>query len=328
MEPRFTLVHHESADHGPIDLNVAVVGAEDAPLILCIHGWPETWHSWRFQMAHFSERGFKVAAMDVRGYGESSRPEAIEAYRLTELCGDAAAVIEALSADGAAIVFGHDWGAPVAHNLARLYPEKVSAVAGLSVPYGPAATGDPMEIWDLVYPDAYFYMKYFQEPGVAEAAFAEDLPAAIRKTYYAASGDAPDDLWLAPRPADHAFLDGLIDPDPAPEWMAGDALQPVIDAHLNRPMHGAFHRYRAQALDGAEIEGVGSPTLAQPSCFIAGSRDIVRNFVPGMDLYADPGAAMADFRGTTLIEGAGHWVSQERPEETNAALAAFIDGLG
>ena len=128
--------------NGDIDLHVATVGS--GPLILCIHGWPELWISWRHQMQHFSQLGFTVASMDVRGYGGSSKPKEISAYTLTQLCSDAAAVIDALG-DGRAIVFGHDWGAPIAWNTARLHPEKVRAVAGLSVPYTPIGPGSSLE---------------------------------------------------------------------------------------------------------------------------------------------------------------------------------------
>ena len=82
----------ETVANGDISLNVAVLG--QGPLILCIHGWPELWYSWRHQMSHFAELGYTVAAMDVRGYGGSSKPDEIAAYTLVELAGDAAAVID------------------------------------------------------------------------------------------------------------------------------------------------------------------------------------------------------------------------------------------
>lgn len=327
MNPEFATVSHISDDHGPIDLNVAVVGEADAPLILCIHGWPETWHSWRHQMEHFAARGYRVAAMDVRGYGNSSRPEAIEAYRLRELCGDAAAVIRELSPDAPAIVFGHDWGSPTACNTARLFPDLVRAVAFMSVPYLPAAPGDPMELWDLLYPDSFFYMKYFQEPGVAEKAFEADVAESMRKVYFAASGDAPPELWSAERPSDAEFFAELVDPDPVPDWMSGDQIQPTIDAHTGASSHGAFNRYRAQRFDGDDIAPIGQPNLAQPACFIGGSADVVRRFVPGVDVFASAGDACDDFRGSTVIDGAGHWVQQERPSEVNAVLDAFLESL-
>lgn len=100
-----------SQDHGSIDLHVVTLGPTDGPLILCVHGWPENWYSWRHQMTHFTELGYRVAAMDVRGYGQSSKPENVAAYTIAELAGDAAAVISELSPAAPAILFGHDWGA-------------------------------------------------------------------------------------------------------------------------------------------------------------------------------------------------------------------------
>src|SRR6202790_4372158 len=103
-------VNFVTVKNGPIDLNVAVEGR--GPLILCVHGWPELWYSWRHQIAHFSELGYTVAALDVRGYGRSSKPQEIAAYSIRNLASDVAAAIDELG-KGTAIVFGHDWGAPI-----------------------------------------------------------------------------------------------------------------------------------------------------------------------------------------------------------------------
>ena len=326
MTLQFRTVSRPS-DFGQIDINVAVNGKTDAPLIVCVHGWPESWHSWSAQIEHFVALGYRVAAIDVRGYGGSSRPDAIEAYRLVELCGDVAAVIEAFSPDAPAIVFGHDWGSPTAYNTARLHPHLVTAVAGLSVPYIPATAGDPMDLWNLLYADRFFYMKYFQEVGIAEAAFEADLPTALRKVYFAASGDAPSDLWFTDQPDGAALLDFLDDPDPAPAWMQPERFAPVLEANAGRSTHGWFNRYRAQHLDGADLEAIGEPVIAQPACFVGGANDIVRKFVDGVDLFAGAGAALGDNRGVTIIKNAGHWVHQEQPVATNEALASFVAGL-
>lgn len=323
----FLSVDRVSPDHGHITLRVALLGPVDGPVMLCVHGWPENWYSWRHQMTHFSTLGFRLAAMDVRGYGGSSRPDDIEAYRLTELAADTAAVAEAVSPSRPVILVGHDWGAPIVWTTARLHPDLVRAVAGMSVTYRPAAAGDPMELWDLLYADRFFYMRYFQQPGVVEAAFDADRAAALRKIYYAASGDTPIEAWTADRPLDIAMLDVLDDPDPAPDWMNAAEIDSMLAVHGDGPIHGWFHRYRAQYLDGAEIEPIGDPILQQPTCFIAGEDDVVRHFVPGADLFADADGSCADYRGTTLVGGAGHWVQQEAPAATNAALEAFISSL-
>lgn len=309
--------------NGDIDLHVATVGS--GPLILCIHGWPELWISWRHQMQHFSKLGFTVASMDVRGYGGSSKPKEISAYTLTQLCSDAAAVIDALG-DGRAIVFGHDWGAPIAWNTARLYPEKVRAVAGLSVPYGPTGPTSSLEMWKQLYADRFFYQNYFQEPGVAEAEFGNDTAKSLRMIYFSISGEGAG-LFLQHKPVDATFLDGLVDPDPFPAWMSADELRMYAEAIEAGGWHGPLNRYRAQELDSVELGSLPDPVLTQPATFIAGELDAVRNFVPGIDIFSFAPSACADFRGSTIIPGVGHWVQQEAPAAVNAALQAFVESL-
>ena len=106
--------------NGAIELNVAVIGS--GPLIVCVHGFPELWYSWRHQMVHFAARGFRVAALDVRGYGRSSKPKEISAYALRQLASDVVAVINHVG-DGPAVLFGHDWGAPIVWHTACFIPQ-------------------------------------------------------------------------------------------------------------------------------------------------------------------------------------------------------------
>ena len=319
-----TNVSFTTVRNGDIDLRLATLGS--GPLILCIHGWPELWISWRHQMEHFARLGFTVAAMDVRGYGGSSKPTDIAAYRLSELCGDAAAVIDALG-EGQAIVFGHDWGAPIAWNTARLHAAKVRAVAGLSVPYLPIGPTSSTELWTQLYADRFFYQTYFQKPGVAEAEFGANTAKSLRMIFFGISGDGAG-LFLQDKPADARFLDGLIDPDPFPSWMSAEELATYTEAIEAGGWHGPLNRYRAQELDAAELGERPDPILTQPATFIAGELDAVRNFVPGLDLFSFAPESCADFRGSTIVPGAGHWVQQEAPAAVNAALQAFVESVG
>jgi len=320
FEPTFVTV-----SNGDIDIRVATLG--DGPLIVCVHGWPELWYSWRHQMEHFAARGFTVAALDVRGYGGSSKPTDIAAYSLTEITSDVAAVIDEVGG-GSAIVFGHDWGAPIAYNTARLHADKVRAVAGLSVPYAPIGENNPLEMWKQLYPDKFFYQTYIcNEPGVAEAEMSANSGKALRMIYYAASGSADRSLFQEKGP-DEGLLDGLVDPDPFPAWLSPDELAIYAEAFDTGGWHGPFNRYRAQPIDAVEIGPMPDPNLHQPATFIGGELDGVRNFVPGIDMYDYAGNSIDDLRGTTVVPGAGHWVQQEAPDATNAALEAFIDTLG
>lgn len=311
--------------NGDISLNVVVAGPDSSPElpILCVHGWPELGHSWRHQLAHFAAKGRRIAAMDVRGYGASSKPEPIAAYTLSALASDVAAVIDALG--GRAILFGHDWGAPIVWNTTLRHPDKVAAVAGLSVPYTPWGEHRFLDLMRQVHAGRFFYQLYFQAEGVAEAEFEAD-PNALAKTYYAISGDAAAP-GLGKKGPDGTFLAGLAMPDPLPAWLPAEDLAIYKAAFAKGGWRGPLNRYRAQDIDFEEAIPLRGKHISQPAAFIAGTRDPVRHFVPGVDVYASAGAYCDDFRGTTLIEGAGHWVQQEAPDATNAALSAFVDGL-
>lgn len=314
-----------TVNNGSIDLNVAVAG-HGGPLILCVHGWPELWYSWRHQIIHFSERGYTVAALDVRGYGRSSKPSEIAAYSIRNLASDVAAAIDELGR-GTAILFGHDWGAPIVWNTALLYPNKVKAVAGLSVPYRPRGPASLIEMAKAIYKDRFFYQLYFQKEGIAEAELEADITVTLRKVYFALSGAAPLNKWLEHKPANGKLLDGMIDPQPFPDWMSEKDLQVYSEAFRAGGFRGPLNRYRAQLIDFEEMAEFAGKSVTQPSYFVAGEFDAIRSFIPGMDLYANPGAACSDFRGSVILPGIGHWVQQEAPAETNAALQGFLKGL-
>ena len=320
----------ETIANGDVDLNVAVQG--DGPLIVCVHGWPELWYSWRHQLDHFgggAGGGYTVAALDVRGYGGSSAPHAISAYTLRELASDVVAVIDALGGGEPAILLGHDWGAPIVWNTARLHPDKVRAVCGLSVPYFPVSTGDPIETWRAIYEanDKFFYMVYFQEEGVAEAELGADTLRSLRMIYDASSG-APSGAGMnQDKPAGAAMLDGLVDPEVFPAWATPEDLQVFADGIDAHGWRGPLNRYRAQGLDAEDLGALPNPNLTQPAAFIGGEFDVVRSFNEGIDPFDYAELACDDFRGTTIISGVGHWVQQEAPEATNAAIADFLAGL-
>ncbi|MEE4298476.1 MAG: alpha/beta hydrolase [Pseudomonadales bacterium] len=310
--------------NGEIRLHTIAEG--DGPVILCVHGWPELAWSWRHQQRHFAARGWRVIAMDVRGYGGSSKPEAIDAYTMRELASDVAAVAEACS-DEPVVLFGHDWGAPIVYATTLLHPERIRAVAGLSMPFSPPAEFSFLDMAAQLYADRFFYQLYFETPGVVEAEVEADMRGALRRIYYALSGDAPLDHWLRERPATEGLLDGLEDPQPFPAWMSEADLDVYVRAFEAGGFRGPVNRYRAQRLDVEQLAPVRGRSIPQPACFVGGERDAVRHFVPGGDLYADPGAHFEDFRGSTIVPGAGHWVQQEAPAAVNAALAQFLDGL-
>lgn len=312
-------------DNGDIRLRVEVTG--DGPTILFVHGWPELAYSWRHQVRHLADGGYRTATMDVRGYGGSSAPVGIEHYTLRALSSDVAAVAAALD-DNPVVLVGHDWGAPIVYTTAIRFPERVRAVAGLSVTHTPPMAASLVDLFDRMYADRFFYMLYFQEPGVAEAEFESDVRGALKKVFYAGSAAAPRNAFLAEGPRRAAFLPLLPEPPKGPLPFLADAdLDVYAETFARTGFTGAFNRYRALALDAGELADIEGARVSQPACFIAGAADMVRSMVPGLDAYARADRGLADSRGVTIIEGAGHWIQQEAPDQVNAALLRFLESV-
>jgi pimeloyl-ACP methyl ester carboxylesterase len=307
-----------------IRLRVALAGK--GPLVVLVHGWPESWYSWRHQIPALAAAGYRVATPDVRGYGGSDKPEPIAAYAIKEMCADIAGLVTALG-ETHAILIGHDWGAPIVWNTALFHPEKVKAVAGLSVPHTGRGPAPRIELFQRLYKDRFFYQLYFQTPGVAEAELEADVRISLRKIYYWASGEGIKAGPRSDKPANARLLDGLVDPDPFPGWLTPADLDYYVGEFQQSGFRGPLNRYRTSKLDFAQQAAVADQRIEQPAAFIAGSRDPVLRFVPGVDLIELMRDRTSDLRLVKLVEGAGHWVQQERPAEVNSALLEFLAGL-
>ena len=299
------------------------------PLCVLVHGWPESWYSWRHQIEPLCAAGFRVAAIDVRGYGGSDKPEAIEAYDMANMNADVIGVIDALG-ERQAILIGHDWGAPIVWTTAARFPERVRAVVGMSVPHLGRGERSVIEVLRHLYQGKFFYQLYFQEPGVAEAELEADPAATIRKVYYSSSGDRPagQQGMSAGKGPDAKLLDGLTDPDPLPAWLSAEDVAYYAGEFARSGFRGPLNRYRTQERDHAMLPELSQLKITQPALFIAGTRDPVLAFVPGVRLSDMMDPWYLDLRGKVMIEGAGHWVQQERAAEVNRALLDFLAGLG
>jgi pimeloyl-ACP methyl ester carboxylesterase len=306
-----------------VRLRVMVEGR--GPLCVLVHGWPESWYSWRHQIDPLIAAGYRVAALDVRGYGGSDKPHAIEAYDLIELTDDVLGVIDALAGAESAILIGHDWGAPIVWTTAIRHRERVRAVIGMSVPHLGRGKQPAIELFKQVYKDRFFYQIYFQKPGVAEAELEANLPATIRKVYHHSSGviGMPD----GDKGPDAKFLDGLPDPDPLPEWLTQADVDYYVGQFRNSGFRGPLNRYRNYQRDHAQLPELSERKIEQPALFIAGERDPVLHFIPGLNVLERMDRWYTDLRGKVLIPGAGHWVQQEKPQAVNEAMLTFLRSL-
>ena len=313
---------------GELSLRVAVEG--EGPLVLMVHGFPESWFSWRHQMGPVAAAGFTAAAIDVRGYGGSDKPQPVEAYAMEHMVADVAGAIDALSPGGApAVLIGHDWGAPIVWHSALTRPDRVRAVAGLSVPYLGVATRPFNEVYEAVFTKRgkFFYQHYFQAEGVAEAEMEADVRGALRKFYYAISGDAPDGTWPTDKVVGDSLLHRLPDPDPFPAWLAPADLDYFVGEFEGSGFRGPINRYRNHERDFAWLAGFQGKTIDQPSLFIGGERDLVLSMLGRGDLVATMKTQLTDLRGADILPGCGHWTQQERPTEVNDRLIPWLKGL-
>lgn len=286
-----------------IELNVLDEG--NGPLIVLCHGFPELAFSWRHQVPELTAAGYRVLAPDMRGFGRSSAPHDVEAYDVVSLCGDLCGLLDALEEE-AAIFIGHDWGASLAWQLAVMHPERVRAVAGLSVPFVPRAPAPPIPIMRRHLGED-FYIVWFQQPGVADTALARD----VRRTL------TTHRQWTA-RWADE---DGP--PPERPPWLSERELDVYVEAFERTGFTGGLNWYRNIDRNWELTEAFAERRVEQPALFLTGERDPVRRFMPAEAMRG----WVTDLRRAVVVPGAGHWVQQEEPEAVNAALLEFLGGL-
>jgi pimeloyl-ACP methyl ester carboxylesterase len=320
----------ETIDAGSAQLRVALEG--QGPLVLMVHGFPESWYSWRHQMTAVAEAGFTACAIDVRGYGGSQKFSQVADYSMENIVADVLGVADALSPGRPAVLIGHDWGAPIVYNSALIHPDRFTAVAALSVVYSgvPARSFDDVIKEQFDDKNLFFYQSYFREPGRAEAVFDPDPRDFLRKFFYIASGDVDlaEISGAFAKDASAALLDGMPDPDPFPAWLSASDIDYYVGEFEQSGFFGPLSRYRNHTRDFEYLQQFKDRTLSQPACFVAGDRDGAFN---GFGAIGDPIGLMRTFvpnlEATRVLEGCGHWTQQERPREVNAVLAPWLQTL-
>ena len=219
-------------------------GDRGAPVVILAHGFPELAYSWRHQVPVLAEAGYHVLAPDQRGYGGSSRPDAVEAYNIHELTADLVGLLDDVGAERA-VWIGHDWGAIVVWNAPLLHPDRVAAVAALSVPALPRAKVPPTQAFRKTFGENFFYMLYFQEPGVADAELNADPARTLRRMMggLRASGDQSAAIRMV-APGPEGFIDRLPEPDELPDWISQDELDHYISEFSRTGFTGGLNWYR------------------------------------------------------------------------------------
>jgi pimeloyl-ACP methyl ester carboxylesterase len=288
------------------------------PLVVLCHGWPELSYSWRHQIPALAAAGFHVVAPDMRGFGQTSAPAEIGAYSIFDTVGDMVALVAALG-EKQAVIVGHDWGAPVAWHAALFRPDIFTKVAGLSVPPPFRGRGRPL---DSLREGGItnFYWQYFQTPGVAEAEFERDIAQTMRMVLGRGVSD-PNSLFID---EGKGFLGNLRGDLPLPHWLDETDIAYFAEAYKKSGFRGGLNWYRNLDRNWEMTAPWQGAQIHQPSLFIAGSKDSVITGLIGAKRIGDMERVLPNLRQKLVIEGAGHWVQQERPDEVNAALIAFL----
>jgi len=304
-----------------IELNIAEQG--EGPLVLMLHGFPESWYSWRHQIPAVASAGFHAVAPDMRGYGKSDKPADISTYNQVEVTNDIIGLISSLGYK-TAIVLGHDWGAPTAWSCALHHPDKVTAVGVLSVPFSPRAPAPPLDMMKEIFKDMFFYQLYFQEPGVAEKEWETNVRVNLRKFYHIGSGAFDAGNFIAPKSPDSDLLSDMEDPGTLGTWCTESDLDFYTTEFEQSGFRGPLNYYRNHNLTWSLTEG-GPEKITQPALFVAGGKDGV--IMLAADALKNMPRYVTNLKVNQLIPGIGHWTQQEAPAEVNTLMIDFITSV-
>jgi pimeloyl-ACP methyl ester carboxylesterase len=325
-------VTHRFIEANGIRMHIAEQG--QGPLVLLCHGFPECWRSWHYQLGALAAAGYHVVAPDMRGYGQTDRPEAVESYTILHLVGDMVGLLDALDEEQAAIV-GHDWGANVAWNAAIMRPDRFRAVMTMSVPYiprgqvyGPRSHVRPTEAMRQLAGEQAFYQLYFLEPGVAEAEMERDIHTTMLQVFYALSGDAAEEeRWhpLSLDPGAGMFTSTPV-PSRLPDWISEADLDYFTSEFERTGFVGGLNWYRNFDRNWELTAAFSGAKVTQPTLFLWGDRDPVFE-IPGSAARIERQKQYVPNLRELCLEGCGHWVQMERANEVNGVIVEFLKSL-
>lgn len=298
------------------------VEAGTGPLVLLLHGFPESWNSWHHQLGALAEAGFHAVAPDLRGYGQTEAPESLEAYDIFQLTGDIVGLVHALDEQSAVIV-GHDWGAWITAYAALFRPDLFRAVGLLSVPFTPRRSVNQTEWEQRKYPGKIFYQAALRNPA-SDQFLMLDVRSSLLKGLYSLSGEAEElDRWSPVR--DPSAPRGIAREPKMPSWLTEDDLDFLVAEYERASFTGGLNYYRNMDRNWASTPFLDGAKISQPTLFIAGDRDPVIDFL--RDEYDALATNIPNLRKSVLLPGVGHWTQRENAAEVNRLLIEFLQAL-
>lgn len=307
-------------------IRMRVFEAGTGPAVLLIHGWPESWYSWRHQITQLAEAGYHVIAPDMRGYGDTDAPEEASQYRIDIIVDDVVGILDTLDIDQATIV-GHDWGAMVVWHAALLKPERFNGVLAMSVPYAGPSKEAPLDTWKAAFGDNFFYILYHNETGgVAEAEYDANTRTFIEMLYTSPDTPRADPIITDPLRSAGGWVGRMGAPLERPEWLAAEDINYYVSEFERAGFRGGVNYYRNFDRNWHFMQG-RDPVIGIPCAFLAGAADAVIGGADQDGLRAMMSPVMPDLREITLVPKVGHWVQQEAPTETSDAVLRFLQSI-
>ncbi|XP_064002682.1 bifunctional epoxide hydrolase 2 isoform X2 [Pogoniulus pusillus] len=325
-EPTPTACDPSNVTHGYVPIRPGVqlhfVEMGQGPVVCLCHGFPESWLSWRYQIPALADAGFRVIALEMKGYGESTAPPDVREYSQEQICKDLVVFLDKLGIPQTVLI-GHDWGGAVVWNMALFYPERVRAVASLNTPYRPA---DPsVDVMEKLksYPN-FNYQFYFQEPGVAEAELEKDIGRTLKVLIRSTRQEdrLPSPLNLNAVQERGGLLVGFPDSPPASQILHGPELQYYIQRFEKSGFSGPLNWYRNMRPNWHWALTAKDRKIMVPALMVTAGKDVVLHpaLSKGMEEWI-PHLCREH------IEECGHWTQMERQAELNRILVKWLEGL-
>lgn len=321
-------INFQFVEANGIQFRLAQAGMDNTgPLVLMAHGWPESWYNWRHQMTFLADHGYRVVAPDMRGFGATDKPEAIEDYDVITLTEDMVGILDALGEEKA-IMVGHDWGSIVASHTVLLNPDRFDALIAMSVPVRERPPVSPMDVWRERHGDNFYYILYHNEPGgVAEAEYDSDPRGLLSSLYLSPDADTEAPVITDPKRSAGGWIQRRGAAKSLPDWMNQEDLDYLVDQFESAGFRGGVNYYRNLHRNWEITEHLEGVQVHKPVLFIAGEQDIVIAGATQPQLEGAMSKIATDLRGVILFPGVGHWVQQEAADETNEAMLEFLDNL-
>ncbi len=291
-----------------VELEVFEVGRENTgkPIVLC-HGWPEHAFSWRHQIPALAEAGYHVIVPNQRGYGNSSCPSEVTDYDIEHLSGDLVALLDHFGYEKATFV-GHDWGAAVVWGLTLLHPDRVDKVINLALPYQERGEMPWIEMMEAIFGGDFYFVHFNRQPGVADAVLNENTSQFLRNMFR-------KNLPLTP-PEPGMMINLARAEMPLGEPILSDVeLAVFVSAFEASGFTGSINWYRNLDRNWHILADV-NPIIQQPTLMMHGDRDLIPKFEKLTDFVPNAEVVSLD---------CGHWIQQEKPEETNHAILKWLE---